>query len=221
MIILMIRASDSSPPARGRRLRNWVIIWIRLIHPLLRGADSLCLGLYACPCDSSPPARGRHSFVSGSLNSNRFIPSCEGQTSFSPFTVCSAAIHPLLRGADSVHARERARKGDSSPPARGRPNANKHFLYCYRFIPSCEGQTLSVYAAFSRLKHLVVQFAQILLSTRHTSFPLHIICRKNIFFAIFPNIFFIFFQSSFHIHHPRQFLCLHLHSYLLCIFVHL
>ena len=141
MIILMIRASDSSPPARGRRLRNWVIIWIRL--------------------DSSPPARGR-------------------------LYHCGLLYMPG------------------------------------RFIPSCEGQTLSVYAAFSRLKHLVVQFAQILLSTRHTSFPLHdVICRKNIFFAIFPNIFFIFFQSSFHIHHPRQFLCLHLHSYLLCIFVHL
>ena len=132
------------------------------------------------------------------------------------------AIHPLLRGADSMVGKFRKRMNDSSPPARGRHPVQQSQRKPFRFIHSCEGQTLSVYAAFSRLKHLVVQFAQILLSTRHTSFPLHdVICRKNIFFAIFPNIFFIFFQSSFHIHHPRQFLCLHLHSYLLCIFVHL
>lgn len=66
--------------------------------------------------------------------------------------------------------------------------------HIFRFIPSCEGQTLSVYAAFSRLKHLVVQFAQMPFSTRHTSFSLHIIYRKNIFFAIFPNIFLYFFN---------------------------
>ena len=132
------------------------------------------------------------------------------------------AIHPLLRGADQAPISLITAEGDSSPPARGRLVPFRYVHVVERFIPSCEGQTLSVYAAFSRLKHLVVQFAQILLSTRHTSFPLHdVICRKNIFFAIFPNIFFIFFQSSFHIHHPRQFLCLHLHSYLLCIFVHL
>ena len=131
-------------------------------------------------------------------------------------------INPLLRGAVSDERFKIECRIDSSPPARGRLRFLLPVGLRYRFIPSCEGQTLSVYAAFSRLKHLVVQFAQILLSTRHTSFPLHdVICRKNIFFAIFPNIFFIFFQSSFHIHHPRQFLCLHLHSYLLCIFVHL
>ena len=130
--------------------------------------------------------------------------------------------HPLLRGANVAGFVAGFVAFETSPPARGRRIRSADLFLSWRNIPSCEGQTLSVYAAFSRLKHLVVQFAQILLSTRHTSFPLHdVICRKNIFFAIFPNIFFIFFQSSFHIHHPRQFLCLHLHSYLLCIFVHL
>lgn len=83
---------------------------------------------------------------------------------------------------------------DSSPPARGRLGQTKNCNFYNRFIPSCEGQTLSVYAAFSRLKHLVVQFAQMPFSTRHTSFSLHIICRKNIFFVIFQNIFLYFFN---------------------------
>ena len=85
------------------------------------------------------------------------------------------SIHPLLRGANAISI--------------------CLLVLSNRFIPSYEGQPLSVYAAFSRLKHIVVQFAQIMLSTHHTSFSLHIICRKNIFLAIFPNIFLYFFNS--------------------------
>ena len=96
--------------------------------------------------------------------------------------------------ADSLPYELAAGIDDSSPPARGRPLPVIQMPAKQRFIPSCEGQTLSVYAAFSRLKHLVVQFAQMPFSTRHTSFSLHIICRKNIFFAIFPNIFLYFFN---------------------------
>ena len=89
-----------------------------------------------------------------------------------------------------------------------------------RFIPSCEGQTLSVYAAFSRLKHIVVQFAQMPFSTRHTSFPLHIICRKNIFFAIFPNIFLYFFNPhSIFIIYDNFFVSTH--TLIFCIYLYI
>ena len=124
----------------------------------------------------------------------RFIPSCKGQTVFNCFEFLLPSIHPLLRGADEGWARRSDPDNDSSPPARGRQHHKGMRTALFRFIPSCEGQTLSVYAAFSRLKHLVVQFAQMPFSTRHTSFSLHIICRKNIFFAIFPNIFLYFFN---------------------------
>ena len=103
-------------------------------------------------------------------------------------------IHPLMRGADGNFLDYCTAGADSSPHARGRRGTLRDQVYNRRFIPSCEGQTLSVYAAFSRLKHLVVQSAQMPFSTRHTSFSLHIIYRKNIFFAIFPNIFLYFFN---------------------------
>ena len=103
-------------------------------------------------------------------------------------------IHPLMRGADGSCCLDFVVYIDSSPHARGRLFCPYDKTVRVRFIPSCEGQTLSVYAAFSRLKHLVVQFAQMPFSTRHTSFSLHIIYRKNIFFAIFPNIFLYFFN---------------------------
>ena len=144
------------------------------IHPLMRGADRAPPTFHRETLDSSPHARGRLA------QSFRIL--------------CSQQIHPLMRGADRDITFEDAEKADSSPHARGRPVDNRGRYTAHRFIPSCEGQTLSVYAAFSRLKHLVVQFAQMPFSTRHTSFSLHIIYRKNIFFAIFPNIFLYFFN---------------------------
>ena len=141
MIILMIRASDSSPPARGRRLRNWVIIWIRLIHPLLRGADACRVSLLYGFCDSSPPARGRHARNVTASPHFRFIPSCEGQTRLPYRGTAEPAIHPLLRGADSMVGKFRKRMNDSSPPARGRLPWHIIAICFIRFIPSCEGQT--------------------------------------------------------------------------------
>ena len=103
---------------------------------------------------TSPPARGRRQSCPEETILMRFIPSCEGQTlCLACFIVCQS---------------------DSSPPASGRPVSVSPERLFSRFIPSCEWQTLSVYAAFSRLKHIVVQFAQMPFSTRHTSFSLHI-----------------------------------------------
>ena len=119
--------------------------------------------------DSSPHARGR--YISGNhiIRYRRFIPSYEG--------------------ADLIFSYLQHSQNDSSPLARGRLLRSCYMPSYTRFIPSCEGQTLNVYAAFRRLKHLVVQFAQMSFSTRHTSFPLLIICLKNIFFVFFTNIF--------------------------------
>ena len=86
-----------------------------------------------------------------------------------------SAIHPLLRGANRIIFLLGLFLHDSSPPTRGKRKRAVRVCVGLRFIPSYEGQTLSVYAAFSRLKHIVVQFAQIMLSTHHTSFSLHII----------------------------------------------
>ena len=119
-VINIIERHDSSPPARGRRLRNWVIIWIRLIHPLLRGADACRVSLLYGFCDSSPPARGRHARNVTASPHFRFIPSCEGQTSLNAWTTSSLTIHPLLRGADCCRMSLKVRLPDSSPPARGR-----------------------------------------------------------------------------------------------------
>lgn len=166
----------------------------KIKHPLLRGANSVWEISKAYPTETSPHTRGKRRNVCSCNFWRRFIPSCEGQTHTSQACPPPCMIHPLLRGADVSFIKPVPLIVDSSPPARGRQFRQFHKGFKCRFIPSCEGQTLSVYAAFSRLKHLVVQFAQMPFSTRHTSFSLHIIYRKNIFFAIFPNIFLYFFN---------------------------
>ncbi len=150
-------------------MQSWRRLYPLLIHPLLREADFISITIGFVSLDSSPPARGRHMSIYHGCRISRFIPSCEGQT-------MTRSLVPLS-------------SSDSSPPARGRLNEIQRKYGDKRFIPSCEGQTLSVYAAFSRLKHLIVQFAQMPFSTRYTSFPLLIICLKNILF-VFLQIFF-------------------------------
>ena len=133
---------------------------MRPINPLPRGADLQKQKDGLADPEQSPPARGRHllrvriDYVAG------FIPSEEGQTSSHTLTSHRPTIHPFLRRADFCHKPIDASHIDSSLLAKGRRSDMLNGLQCCRFIPSCEGQTLSVYAAFSRLKYLVVQFSQ-------------------------------------------------------------
>ena len=145
------------------------------IHPLLRGANFSSISNGAGSCDSSPPTRGKLLSCFIFCFIYRFIPSCEGQTVHLFLRFPDHTIHPLLRGANVILCLDDRAFCDSSPPTRGKRKRAVRVCVGLRFIPSYEGQTLSVYAAFSRLKHIVVQFAQIMLSTHHTSFSLHII----------------------------------------------
>ena len=127
-------------------------------------------------CDSSPHVRGRPRSAVVYGCSHRFIPSCEGQTRHTKLSPSPSPIHPLMRGADREEEEKRLAEADSSPHARGRLCRKSCHRVHLRFIPSCEGQTLSVYAAFSRLKHFVVQFTQMPFSSHRMLSPLHLIC---------------------------------------------
>ena len=119
----------------------------------------------------------------------RFIPSYEGQTWPGPYATCHQVIHPLLREADTYFWILNLHNSDSSPHTRGRLQRGCLDARIRRFIPSYEGQTLSVYAAFNHSKHPVVHFAQTPFSPHHMPSSLYLICRKNIFFITFLNIF--------------------------------
>ena len=119
----------------------------------------------------------------------RFIPSYDGQTPRIYFCRNLYAIHPLLRRADGIISARFYYRRDSSPLTKGRRREKTSLSRILRFIPSYEGQTLSVYAAFNHSKHPVVHFAQTPFSPHHMPSSLYLICRKNIFFITFLNIF--------------------------------
>ena len=131
-----------------------------MIYPLLRRADGPSPEPFRPSSDSSLLTKGRHLLYVLAGHFIRFIPSYEGQTFGCKFPRCRIAIHPFLRRADSRLDAVPSALCDSSLPAKGRLAGAPLGHVRERFIPSCEGQALSVYAAFSRLKHLVVQFTQ-------------------------------------------------------------
>ena len=134
---------DSSPPARGKlsiicgidyaprfipsnegqTSSFFIFLFSSMIHHLRRGADMDRREPLQEQIDSSPPARGRP----------KIAPRYRGLVS----------IHPLLRGADITKSMSSIVKVDSSPPARGRLPSVPYNLCSARFIPSCEGQTIS------------------------------------------------------------------------------
>lgn len=142
----------------------------------MRGADYSIPHQLSLIYDSSPHARGRLDRYETNTTRQRFIPSCEGQTRPTGRLGFFRLIHPLMRGADGLRTSSRSLTSDSSPHAKGRLHYFRLYFVNIRFIPSCEGQTLSVYAAFSRLKHFVVQFTQMPFSSHRMLSPLHLIC---------------------------------------------
>ena len=172
---------ETSPPTRGKLLRCFrpykstrnipsyegqtIIITVKPPytpkHPLLRGANFAAFSSLSSISETSPPTRGKQMLYFVQQPYVRNIPSYEGQTVTPRRCYEHNSKHPLLRGANIIEAMRTAWKPETSPPTRGKLISLVQLLQVHRNIPSYEGQTLSVYAAFSRLKHLVVQFAQI------------------------------------------------------------
>ena len=112
---------EQSPPAKGRHLLRVRIDYVAgfipseegqtsshtltshrpTIHPFLRRADFCHKPIDASHIDSSLLAKGRR--LAGAMNftTNRFIPSCEGQTVRYAEWSAMLSIHPFLRRADT------------------------------------------------------------------------------------------------------------------------
>lgn len=117
---------DSSPHTRGRR-RKGAVLWLprrfipscegqtlfsiisntlRMIHPLLRGADKGILDGTVNKNDSSPHTRGRPQINRTAVVRRRFIPSYEGQTLIIMFTAAfTDDSSPHTRGRHSMFMR--------------------------------------------------------------------------------------------------------------------
>lgn len=108
------------PSCEGQTLFSLISNTLRMIHPLLRGADAAFAPVSLSPYDSSPLARGKQTMTEAEFDKWRFIPSCKGQTNNCVCKGFHTVIHPLLRGADNFSRACLLYTCDSSPPMRDR-----------------------------------------------------------------------------------------------------
>ena len=118
------------------------------VHPRVRGGDGTFDAVPMSTPGSSPRARGRQR-AAGSLTRRRgFIPACAGETLAMCVAETSEAVHPRVRGGDSVDIDGEPLRLGSSPRARGRHRHGDLSAAVARFIPACAGETLGRVVAF-------------------------------------------------------------------------
>ena len=152
------------PSCEGQTAESRILDWLDVIHPLSRGANITSDNARQCVNDSSPHTRGKLRIFTRDLNKHRFIPSCEGQTSFYPKRIPTTTIHPLLQGANNLIFSSPVSADDSSPPTRGKLFINFKWCRLLRFIPSYEGQTtLLLHLLFYISIHPLLRGANVIL----------------------------------------------------------
>ena len=72
---------------------------------------------------------------------NRFIPACAGNTGQTVFLEDVAAVHPRVCGEHEFALNRIAVFRGSSPRVRGTPQTSSSFIFIFRFIPACAGNT--------------------------------------------------------------------------------
>ncbi len=92
---------------------------------------------------SSPRAWGTQLGSATVYLSQRFIPTCVGNTSYTLPTYGLASVHPHVRGEHTVMPRATAMYTGSSPRAWGTLDEEKIPGSTRRFIPTCVGNTKS------------------------------------------------------------------------------
>ena len=143
-----------------------------MIHPLIRGANNSSFSEISRPYDSSPHARGRLRLFIVVSSCIWFIPSYEGQTTYSDWFDTRRVLHPLLREANVYYVYAWLLGADSSHLARGKRTKYNHHTFLWWFIPSREGQTVHTRPRpHPGMIHPLLQGASI--TSRHVHAVLH------------------------------------------------
>ena len=130
------------PTCVGRTLSSTITSDTITVHPHVRGADSVIMGLVYSVIGSSPRAWGGLEASLPPSLLRRFIPTCVGRTVFSVKPKKPNAVHPHVRGADPEATRGVAGNHGSSPRAWGGRQPPPALRCLYRFIPTCVGRTV-------------------------------------------------------------------------------
>ena len=111
------------------------------VHPHVRGEYERHMLMIFRQSGSSPRAWGIRARCRGRWGPDRFIPTCVGNTCPDSFHSSLPPVHPHVRGEYATIHRLTDGHGGSSPRAWGILANQKPSLACFRFIPTCVGNT--------------------------------------------------------------------------------
>ncbi len=116
------------------------------VHPHVRGEQGrehqYCVRLGG----SSPRARGAVTLGLRHTLDGRFIPTCAGSRRTRATTAARSAVHPHVRGEQSITLSTVTAGVGSSPRARGAVDHGGHVGLGLRFIPTCAGSSIAQYS---------------------------------------------------------------------------
>ncbi len=112
------------------------------VHPRMRGEHGPTDNGTPIDAGSSPHARGTLRHRRRRTLHRRFIPACAGNTFASRGRLPSCAVHPRMRGEHGRQVQNSRLKNGSSPHARGTRHEDPRYVYGFRFIPACAGNTV-------------------------------------------------------------------------------
>ena len=129
------------PTCVGNTTRAGCRIFLRAVHPHVRGEHRRDTAQLLTHTGSSPRAWGTRWRKVSFMPSHRFIPTCVGNTDRESIETAAQTVHPHVRGEHPRRKRITWPWYGSSPRAWGtrRPQANRPGFG--RFIPTCVGNT--------------------------------------------------------------------------------
>ncbi len=107
----------------------------------MRGEDGLVTVVIGVVAGSPPHAWGRRYLINIARAACRFTPTCVGKTRILVVTHRECAVHPHMRGEDSIPLRLQRPHTGSPPHAWGRRLVPEIYGIRYWFTPTCVGKT--------------------------------------------------------------------------------
>ncbi len=133
-----------TPACAGTTQYGWFRQPHSPVHPRMRGDNPIPPIRIQAAHGSPPHARGQRHEPPTLRKRERFTPACAGTTGVEPGDARPPAVHPRMRGDNSVSASERSRPSGSPPHARGQLVCTREGFRCRRFTPACAGTTIAL-----------------------------------------------------------------------------
>ena len=131
------------------------------IHPPVQGGNLFNIHFYVCTIDTPSRTGRKLIFKTGRGKRHRYTLPYREETFARVFQHAVNTIHPPVQGGNTLVSKKWLSRCDTPSRTGRKQQLSFVVIVKSRYTLPYREETLSVYAGFSHLKHLVVQFAQI------------------------------------------------------------